>query len=101
MEISLDKHSANQASIKIKLNEADYQPKVDAKLKDYAKKAVIRGFRPGKAPISMVKNMYGLSLLVDEINSILGESLNTYLKEQTFKILGEPLPVEKADNSIV
>ena len=100
MEISLDKHSANQASIKIKLNEADYQPKVDAKLKDYAKKAVIRGFRPGKAPISMVKNMYGLSLLVDEINSILGESLNTYLKEQTFKILGEPLPVEKADNSI-
>lgn len=100
MEISLDKHSANQASIKIKLNEADYQPKVDAKLKDYAKKAVIRGFRPGKAPISMVKNMYGLSLLVDEINGILGESLNTYLKEQTFKILGEPLPVEKADGSI-
>ncbi|MCZ8134544.1 MAG: trigger factor, partial [Algoriphagus sp.] len=100
MEITLDKHSANQASIKIKLNEADYQPKVDAKLKDYAKKAVIRGFRPGKAPISMVKSMYGLSLLVDEINSILGESLNTYLKEQSFKILGEPLPVEKADNSI-
>ncbi|GMQ27196.1 trigger factor [Algoriphagus sp. oki45] len=100
MEITLDKHSANQASIKITLNEADYQPKVDAKLKDYAKKASIRGFRPGKAPISMVKNMYGVSLLVDEINNILGESLNNYLKEQTFRILGEPLPVEKADDSI-
>lgn len=100
MEITLDKHSANQASIKITLNEADYQPKVDAKLKDYAKKAAIRGFRPGKAPVSMVKNIYGTSILVDEINAILGESLNTYLKEQTFRILGEPLPVEKADNSI-
>ena len=100
MEITLDKHSANQALIKITLNEADYQPKVDAKLKDYAKKAVIKGFRPGKAPISMVKGMYGVSILVDEINAILGESLNTYLKEQTFKILGEPLPVEKEDNSI-
>lgn len=100
MEITLDKHSANQASIKIKLCEADYQPKVDAKLKDYAKKAVIKGFRPGKAPIAMVKSMYGVSLLVDEINAILGESLNNYLKEQTFRILGEPLPVEKADNSI-
>ncbi|TNF39045.1 MAG: trigger factor [Cytophagales bacterium] len=100
MEITLDKHSANQASIKITLNEADYQPKVDAKLKDYAKKASIRGFRPGKAPISMVKNMYGVSLMVDEINNILGESLNNYLKEQTFRILGEPLPVEKADDSI-
>lgn len=100
MEITLDKHSANQASIKITLNEADYQPKVDAKLKDYAKKAAIKGFRPGKAPISMVKGMYGVSILVDEINALLGESLNNYLKEQTFRILGEPLPVEKADNSI-
>ena len=100
MEITLDKHSSNQASIKIKLIEADYQPKVDAKLKDYVKKAVIKGFRPGKAPISMVKNMYGVSLLVDEVNAILGEALNAYLKEQTFKILGDPLPVEKEDNSI-
>lgn len=100
MEITLDKHSSNQASIKIKLFEADYQPKVDAKLKDYVKKASIKGFRPGKAPVSMVKNMYGVSLLVDEINAILGESLNAYLKEQTFKILGDPLPVEKEDNSI-
>jgi trigger factor len=100
LEITLDKHSANQASIKLTLNEADYQPKVDAKLKDYAKKAAIKGFRPGKAPISMVKGMYGVSILVEEINAILGESLNTYIKEQPFRILGEPLPVEKEDNSI-
>ncbi|WP_296702952.1 trigger factor [Algoriphagus sp.] len=100
MEISLEKQSTNQALIKIKLKEADYQPKVDAKLKDYAKKANIKGFRPGKAPVSMVKNIYGTSVLVEEINSILGESLNTYLKEQTFKILGEPLPVEKENDSI-
>lgn len=100
MEITVDKHTANQASIKIKLIEADYQPKVDAKLKDYAKKAVIRGFRPGKAPVTMVKNMYGVSLLVEEINTILGESLNNFLKNQTFRVLGEPLPVEKSENSI-
>ncbi|MEP0710568.1 MAG: trigger factor family protein, partial [Algoriphagus sp.] len=95
MEITQDKHSANQALIKIKLNEADYQPKVDAKLKDFAKKANIKGFRPGKAPISMVKNMYGTSVLVEEINTILSESLNKYLKEQTFKILGDPLPQDQ------
>ena len=92
MEITQDKHSANQASIKIKLNEADYQPKVEAKLKDFAKKSNIKGFRPGKAPMSMVKGMYGTSVLVEEINAILSDSLNTYLKEQTFKILGDPLP---------
>src|SRR5690606_27738752 len=43
----------------------------------------------------MVKNMYGTSVLVEEINTILSESLNTYLKEQTFKILGDPLPQDQ------
>lgn len=98
MEITLDKHSANQASVKIKLNEADYQPKVDAKLKDYTKKANIKGFRPGKAPVSMVKRMYGTSVLVEEINNLLSTSLNDFLKSQPFRILGDPLPVfEDAD----
>ncbi|MDN3670033.1 trigger factor [Echinicola jeungdonensis] len=100
MEITLDKHSANQASIKIKLNEADYQPKVDAKLKDYAKKANIKGFRPGKAPAAMIKNLYGTSVLVEEINDILSSSLNDYIKEQSFKILGDPLPETKAAEAI-
>lgn len=98
MEITLDKHSSNQASIKIKLEQADYQPKVDAKVKDYAKKANIKGFRPGKAPVQMVKNLYGTSVLVDEINNILSSSLNEYIKNQDFKLLGDPLPViEDAD----
>jgi trigger factor len=100
LEITLDKQSANQASIKIKLLEADYQPKVEAKLKDHAKKANIKGFRPGKAPVSMVRNMYGTSLLIEEVNAILGETLNNYIKEQTFKILGDPLPVAKNEAQI-
>jgi trigger factor len=98
LEITLDKQSANQASVKIKLNEADYQPQVDAKVKDYARKASIKGFRPGKAPISMVQKLYGTSVLVDEINDILTKSLNEFIKAQDFKILGDPLPlIEEAE----
>jgi trigger factor len=92
LEITLDKHAANEASIKIKLIEADYRPKVDSKIKDYAKKATIKGFRPGKAPVSMIKNLYGTSVLVEEINQILSTSLNEYIKEQPFKVIGDPLP---------
>lgn len=100
LEITLDKHAANEASIKIKLNEADYQPKVDAKIKEYARKANIRGFRPGKAPFTMVKNLYGTSVLVEEINKILSSSLGDFLKNQEFKVLGDPLPVQEGAESI-
>lgn len=92
MDITLDKKDSNVASIKIKLNEADYQSKVDEKIKDYRKKANINGFRPGKVPAGVIKRMYGKSILVDEINQLVGQGLQDYIRENEIKILGEPIP---------
>lgn len=33
-------------------------------------------------------------MLVEEINKVLGEALNNYIKENDLQILGEPLPSE-------
>lgn len=82
------------ATIKIELGKEDYAGRVEKALKDYQKKVVVNGFRPGKTPMGIVKKMYGKSLLVDEINKVLGESLNNYIKENNLQILGEPLPNE-------
>lgn len=92
MDITLDKQDSNVASIKIKLNEADYQSKVDEKIKDYSKKANINGFRPGKVPTGVVKKMYGKSILVEEINHLVGHALQDYIRDNEIKILGEPIP---------
>ena len=101
MDITLDKKSSNEASIKVKLNEVDYQSKVDKKIKDYSKKAQINGFRPGKVPPGIIKKMYGKSILVEEINHLVGHAIQDYIKENELQILGEPLPnqeeVEKVD----
>lgn len=101
MDITLDKKDSNIASIKIKLNEADYQSKVDEKIKDYSKKAQIKGFRPGKVPQGVIKKMYGKSILVEEINHMVGHALQDYIRDNELKILGEPIPnqqsVEKVD----
>jgi trigger factor len=97
LDIVLDKQTATEASIKISINEADYQPKVEEKVKEYGKKANIKGFRPGKVPPTLIKKMYGKAILVDEINNLVSQSVNNYIKEQNLKILGEPLPnVDKA-----
>jgi trigger factor len=45
LEITLDKTNNTEGLIKIKLDEGDYQSKVEEKVKDYARKATIKGFR--------------------------------------------------------
>lgn len=92
MDITLNKKDNTNASIKIILNEADYQPNVEQKIKEYRKNANIKGFRPGKVPASYIKKLYGKSVLVEEINSLLSKSLTDYIKNNDLKILGEPIP---------
>lgn len=92
MDITLDKKESNVASVKIKLNEADYQEKVNEKIKDYRRKARIKGFRPGKVPAGVIKKMYGKSILIDEINQLVSQSLQNYLRDNELKTLGEPIP---------
>jgi trigger factor len=92
LDITLNKKDNTNASIKIILNEADYQPNVEQKIKEYRKNANIKGFRPGKVPASYIKKLYGKSILVEEINSMLSKSLTDYIKENDLKILGEPIP---------
>ena len=92
MDITLDKKNAIEASIKIKVNESDYQPKVEEKVKEYARKANIKGFRPGKVPVGMIKKMYGKAIIVEEVNDILSKSLGDFIKEKDLQILGDPLP---------
>ena len=94
MDITIDKIENSEALIKIKLNEGDYQPRVTEKIKDFSKKANIKGFRPGKVPPGMIKKMYGKSFLVEEINKVLSENLNKTLQTSEMQFLGEPLPNE-------
>lgn len=100
MEITLDKRSNTEGLIKIKLTEGDYQPHVEEKVKDYARKANIKGFRPGKVPTGVIKRMFGKSILVEEINHLLSHKLSDYIKDNNIKILGDPLPDQEKAGGI-
>lgn len=92
MDITLDKKGNTEASIKINLKEEDYQSQVEEKVKEYRKKATLKGFRPGKVPAGIIKKMYGKAIKVEEINQLVSQSLPNYIREQKINIVGEPLP---------
>jgi trigger factor len=92
MNISQEKIGSLNAIVTINIKPEDYQPRVDKAIKDHAKKAKIPGFRPGMVPPSHIKRMYGKSILVDEVNNLLSDTLNNYISEQQLEVLGQPLP---------
>ena len=95
MNITFENPDKVNGKLTIVVEEADYQEKVEKTLKDYRKKANIPGFRPGMAPIGMIKKQYGTAVKVDEINKLLGQELYKYVQENKIQMLGEPLPNEE------
>lgn len=100
MNITKNEIDALNFSLAVKVEKADYDERVTKVLRDYKNKSNFDGFRPGKVPMGLVKKKYGVSILVDEMNKIISESLGKYLQDTEDKILGEPMPFNEEQKPI-
>ncbi|PQJ69314.1 MULTISPECIES: trigger factor [Polaribacter] len=92
MNITKENIDALNAVVKVDIVADDYQAKVTGLLEDYRKKADVPGFRKGHVPMGMIKKQYGKSIMIDEVNKLLQESLNKFIAEEKLEMLGNPLP---------
>ena len=95
MKIAFENPDKVNGLLTLTVEEADYKENVEKTLKNYRKKANIPGFRPGMAPMGMIKRQFGTSVKVDEINKLLGDQIYKYVKENNIQMLGEPMPSDK------
>ncbi|UXE69194.1 MAG: trigger factor [Chryseotalea sp. WA131a] len=100
LNITLNKQNSTEGSLSIVLTETDYLPKVEEKVKDYSRKASIKGFRQGKVPAGVIKKMFGKSILVEEVNHLISHSISDYIKNNKLKVLGDPIPNEEKARTI-
>jgi trigger factor len=92
MKISKKDIDSLNSIVTIDIKAEDYQNKVNKELNNYRRKANIPGFRKGHVPFSLVKKQYGKSVMIDEVNKLIQESLNKFLIEEKLDVLGNPLP---------
>jgi len=100
MNITQENTDKLNAILKLKVEQDDYEERVNNVLKDYRKQARVDGFRPGMVPMGLIKKMYYTPVLVDEVNKMVSESIFNYLKEENVRILGEPLPHKDQDQTV-
>ncbi len=80
--------------VTIEINKEDYAAKLDAALKKQRRTAQVPGFRPGNAPMGMIKKMYEKTLMVQEIDNIVNSEMDKFMKDNEVRYIFEPLPVE-------
>lgn len=78
-------------TLTIEIDRNELAPEIDSELKKIQKKIVINGFRPGKAPMGLVKKTYESSVLAEMIQKKAEDTLRNYISENKLEILGYPM----------
>lgn len=97
MKITFEISEKVNGLMTLSVEEEDYRDGVEKTLKEYRKKTNIPGFRPGMAPMGLIKRQYGTAVKVDTVNKIVGEKMYDYIKDNKIQMLGEPLPSDKQE----
>lgn len=84
----------------LNIEQSDYAEKQKKTLNDYRRKAEIKGFRKGMAPMSFIEKMHGRSALLDAVNALVSDGLNNYITDNKLNVIGEPLPNETEQKPI-
>lgn len=83
--------------ITINVAKEDYMPSFEKALKTYGKQANIPGFRKGMVPPSLIRKMYGSSVLTDEVLRTVEKELTNYMVTEKLDIFAQPLPLPEND----
>lgn len=94
MNVAYEKLDNVRGKLTINIEEKDYAEKVQAELKKIRKNQAVPGFRPGKAPASMIEKKYGEPVKYEIVNREIGDALFNYIRKNNLHVLGNPVPAE-------
>jgi len=68
----------------------DLSAKLDAKIKEMQPQVSLKGFRPGKVPVTHIKKMFGQSIMKDVVEEMVNESSQKAINDNKLRPAGQP-----------
>ena len=100
MNVSMQNVDQVSALLTVNIEKADYQERVEKVLKKYRQQVNMPGFRKGMVPMSLIKKQFGKSAMAEEVDKLMQEAVNNYIRENKVNMLGMPLPNEEKMQTI-
>ncbi|MCB9030508.1 MAG: trigger factor, partial [Deltaproteobacteria bacterium] len=89
-ESSVDNTDNLTTTLSVTIPNAEIEERFKKELSAVSKKIKIKGFRPGKAPIDMIKKMHGPQVRGDVVQKLISTSLGELIKEHKINYVGNP-----------
>jgi len=86
---------------KVVVPAAELEAKVNSRLDELKDRVQIRGFRPGKVPVSHLKRMYGRATMAEVIEATVRDANNQIVSEHGYKLAAEPKVTMATEQSAV
>ncbi|OOG99236.1 trigger factor [Neisseria meningitidis] len=90
MSVTVETLENLERKVVLSLPWSEINAETDKKLKQTQRRAKIDGFRPGKAPLKMIAQMYGASAQNDVINELVQRRFHDVAVAQELKVAGFP-----------
>lgn len=68
----------------------DLAQKLEAKIKEMQPQVSLKGFRPGKVPVSHIRKMFGQSIMKDVVEAEINESSQKAINDNKIRPAGQP-----------
>jgi trigger factor len=91
MHTEIKEISSVEYELTLHIPAQDLQPELDRLLRQLRNRVQLRGFRPGKAPLSLIKQRYGDEIALELAERKIREALETAVLEPgTYRVVGRP-----------
>ncbi|MBE6316857.1 MAG: trigger factor [Bacteroidales bacterium] len=101
MNVNFEQIDAVNGMLTVELKREDFAADVNKEVAQMGVRHPLKGFRPGKAPKSLLMKFYGPSVTADVVDRMVGRAVYDYIRENKLQILGEPLPNEDTNVDIM
>ena len=90
MKVTVDSKKGLKTNLKVFVDKKTIEEKINTKLNELSKKVNIKGFRPGKVPVDVIKRQFGKAVYGEVLETILKETSTQAIEEKKLKVAGQP-----------
>ena len=90
MKVTVNSKKGLKTNLQVFVDKKTVEEKINIKLTELSKTVNIKGFRPGKVPVKVLKMQFGKAIYGEVLEKILQETSSKAIEEKKIKVAGQP-----------